>query len=158
MSTDGFDDHDQEGSVALNLLPQSASEPVPLDNTSEDTLPVSPSQRLYDAVTDCANLHPDANSPCSSRAGGEDENDEDEPAFDYQVLRDDSMPAALPGSGGWITSENMHEFFDEEGNWRGRGLGLGAGLVRDRNDTENGINGDSEALNSDEESKWRRTG
>ncbi|KAK8203600.1 hypothetical protein M8818_005250 [Zalaria obscura] len=24
----------------------------------------------------------------------------------------------MPGAGGWITSENMHEFFDEEGNLR----------------------------------------
>lgn len=30
----------------------------------------------------------------------------------------------MPGSGGWITAENVEQFFDEEGNWRGRGEGV----------------------------------
>jgi nucleotide-sensitive chloride channel 1A len=44
----------------------------------------------------------------------------------------------MPGSGGWITAENMSEYFDEVGNWRGskegedEHLGPGAGTVRSR--------------------------
>lgn len=50
------------------------------------------------------------------------------------------LPPPMPGSGGWITAENAHEFFDEEGNWRGRGgsLGDGAGRVRGRDEVEAG--------------------
>lgn len=73
----------------------------------------------------------------------------------------------MPGSGGWITAENVGEFFDEEGNWRGGeewtgdevfgmpgggvgggegGLGEGAGSVRREREEEEG-----------DETKWRRT-
>lgn len=68
----------------------------------------------------------------------------------------------MPGSGGWITAENVGDFFDEEGNWRGgeeftanevlgvpgAGLGEGAGSVRGREEGE-GL---------EDETKWRRTG
>ena len=73
---------------------------------------------------------------------------------------DGSLPPAMPGSGGWITAENMDEFVDENGNWidddtQPNGddeLGPGAGVVRPREAT------DAEDLAVDgEESKWRRT-
>ena len=74
------------------------------------------------------------------------------------------LPPPLPGSGGWITSGNVGEFFDEEGNWRGRevgaplnganGLGEGAGIVRPREDDHR--NGETEGVNG-EEAKRRRT-
>ena len=54
------------------------------------------------------------------------------------------LPPPVPGSGGWITAENVGEFFDEEGGWRG------AGRVRGREEGEEG-EGDGE------ETKWRRT-
>ena len=70
----------------------------------------------------------------------------------------------MPGSGGWITAENVGEFFDEEGQVRGGGrLGDGAGRVRGRDDGEEeeggegghaGVNGNGE----EDETKWRRTG
>lgn len=73
----------------------------------------------------------------------------------------------MPGSGGWITAENVSDFFDEEGNWRGGeewtesevlgvpggGLGEGAGSVRAR---EEGAEGDALGEEGDE-TKWRRT-
>ena len=91
------------------------------------------------------------------------------------------LPPPLPGSGGWITAENMGEFFDEEGNWRGGtaesggvrgdvvGLGPGAGVVRGRNEIEEqeGEGGQveegggeyaEEGAGVGEETKWRRTG
>ena len=82
-----------------------------------------------------------------------------------------ALPPPLPGSGGWITAENVGDFFDEDGNWRGGeewtenetlgvlgggvanvevGLGSGAGNVRARE--ENGTEGDQ-----GDETKWRRT-
>ncbi len=66
------------------------------------------------------------------------------------------LPPPMPGSGGWITAENVEEFFDEEGNWKGEGqgprLGEGAGVVRGREDGEDGV-----ADGDGEETKWRRT-
>lgn len=76
------------------------------------------------------------------------------------------LPPPMPGSGGWITADNVGDFFDEEGNWRGgeeftesevlgvpgAGLGEGAGSVRSREIGE----GDGEGLQ--DETKWRRTG
>ena len=67
-----------------------------------------------------------------------------------------SLPPSMPGSGGWITAENVGDFFDEEGNWKGEGeaprLGAGAGVVRGREDEEVAADdGDRE------ETKWRRT-
>ena len=65
------------------------------------------------------------------------------------------LPPPMPGSGGWITAENVGEFFDEEGNWRGRGgLGAGAGSVRGREEGEEGGDGED---GDGEETKWRRT-
>ena len=66
------------------------------------------------------------------------------------------LPPPMPGGGGWITAENVGDFFDEDGNWKGEGeapsLGGGAGLVRGREDEEDG-NGAGDG----EERKWRRT-
>lgn len=74
----------------------------------------------------------------------------------------------MPGSGGWITAENVGEFFDEEGNWRGEagggqevgisggGLGEGAGTVRAREEDGGGEEVGSEG-DGVEETKWRRT-
>jgi nucleotide-sensitive chloride channel 1A len=65
----------------------------------------------------------------------------------------------MPGSGGWITADNVHEYFDEDGNWIGEGgeegeaLGDGAGRTRGRNEVEGeGVNGDGP-----EDSKRPRT-
>ena len=85
-------------------------------------------------------------------AGPEDGND------DTAFTEVDGLPPPMPGSGGWITAENVSEYFNEEGNIRGGGLGPGAGMVRERDD--DGANG-VDAVGEDgegEESKWRRTG
>ena len=75
-----------------------------------------------------------------------------------------ALPPPMSGSGGWITAENVGEYFDEEGNWRGQSLGEGAGSVRRRDDEDgvDGLEGGEEAEGGDvgdgEETKWRRTG
>jgi len=71
----------------------------------------------------------------------------------------DGFPPPMPGSGGWITSENMGNFFDEEGNWRGGELGAGAGAVRERGEGQGEGEGEGEGRGIDgeeEEAKRRR--
>lgn len=125
---------------------------------------MSPTQALYAALRDGADFWPDP----------EDDDEEERPAIMFDVdgsgegVGDGALgglPPPMPESGGWITSENVGEFFDENGNWRGgeagarpdgvNGLGEGAGIIRPRDDDDDddretqGINGD--------ETKWRRT-
>ncbi|KAL1984053.1 hypothetical protein VTN96DRAFT_9650 [Rasamsonia emersonii] len=132
------------------------------ENKTEETA----TQALFAAVSACSNLHPD---PISH---GEDD-DEDYDMAEHQagvgsLLRsgviapgsnDGGLPPPVDGSSGWITAENMHEYFDEEGNWIGEGeppslpLGPGAGTVRPREDE-----GEGDGEGDGEETKWRRTG
>jgi chloride channel, nucleotide-sensitive, 1A len=46
----------------------------------------------------------------------------------------------MPSSSGWITADNVNEYFGEDGNWIGPGakeaLGKGVGRVRDRDEAE----------------------
>lgn len=97
---------------------------------------------FYAAVSACADLHPDP-----------DEDEDQGEGMDMDTA---------PGAGGWITSENMHEFVDENGEFRmpeggmgGQALGAGAGVVRTADDAQFE---DMEDGGEGEEGKWRRTG
>lgn len=156
-------EEDIEQCITLTVIPSEtpvADEATPSDlRTEEET--ESATQQLYNAVCECSNLHPDPAEP-----GDEDEEDEQKfiSAEDYAVLGsgDGDLPPPVDGSSGWITAENMHEFFDEEGNWIAGGeppsfpgmgsLGPGAGTVHEREDE---VNGDAEE--ETDEAKWRRT-
>ena len=140
--------------------------------SDESPLSESPTTSLFNALSACANLHPDPpgamddldTTPVLSGNG----------VPPFQILGDSNgdasdeatahgLPPALPGSGGWITAENLHEHFDDEGNWlpghgpqqereaekngheygeegaeeeRDRGLGPGAGSMRTRTEDE----------------------
>ncbi|KAM3068928.1 hypothetical protein ACMFMG_004103 [Clarireedia jacksonii] len=119
--------------------------------------PDTTTQQLYEAVTNCSNLVPD-------------EDEEMEDVHNNRIVveglsgiergtPDGSLPPPFPGSGGWITAENVGEYFDADGNWIGGGegeevesLGEGAGRVRghdevDGEDVQNGTNGDDEEAN-----------
>lgn len=110
------------------------------------------STALFKAISDCQELNPDPPQP------GE-EGEEGEGGFDETA----------PGATGWITSENMGDFMDENGNFRmpegmtviggedeeatqSEALGEGAGRTRtaDELDTEHGA--------GEEANKWQRTG
>ncbi|EGX90681.1 hypothetical protein CCM_07101 [Cordyceps militaris CM01] len=126
---------------------------------------------LYEAIAACSNLHPDP------AADDDDEDDNDdrivfEGSVEHEALEgfsgvlrgasDGSLPPPMPGSGGWITADNVAEYFDESGNWIGPGaevggedeeeLGEGAGRTRARDEVEaqdsvNGHDGEEDAEN-----------
>ncbi|OAA64437.1 hypothetical protein SPI_03084 [Niveomyces insectorum RCEF 264] len=201
---------DEPETVELTLAPAEspASLPAPAAAEPAEAAPAAPTpsiseaSKLFDAISACADLHPDRfgddrdgdgeddGYPSFFRQGangGEDDDDDgegygDEEAYDKYDEEDDGilieggdggatlepiegfrgvfrrrgdggaaasattttsttgLPPPMPGSGGWITAENAHEYFDEEGNWRGRGgrLGEGAGRVRGRDEVEAG--------------------
>lgn len=91
----------------------------------------NPAMSLFHAMSACADLNPDPASPASDT--------ED----------------TIPGAGGWITSDNMHEFIDEDGNFTSGGaLGAGAGTIRFRDEE---LVGDLNENDEEEDTKWRRT-
>ena len=96
---------------------------------------------LFKAISDCQELNPD-------------------PPLDG----DEELDETAPGASGWITSENMQDFVDENGDFRmpqgvtvvgddgvrEGGLGEGAGRARTAAEAQ-----DDEA---NDETKWQRTG
>ncbi|KXH64085.1 hypothetical protein CSAL01_01332 [Colletotrichum salicis] len=120
-------------------------------------------QKFYDAISACSDLHPD---PVDE---GDEEEDgriiferEHEPVEGYAGVLygapNGGLPPAFPGSGGWITAENVHEHFDADGNWIGQNgtedeeeeggqLGEGAGRIRGHDEANNGVNGHDDSGN-----------
>lgn len=139
---------------------------------------------MYEAISKCSDLNPDEDSEGDDGEydyedgpagriifegdGGDGGDGGSDPAVIegfsgvFAGARDGGLPPAMPGSGGWITAENVHEFFDEEGNWiGGEGeeveeggvsgeLGGGAGAVHPRGEEEEAaeregrVNGDGD--------------
>ncbi|KAK3057405.1 hypothetical protein LTR09_001589 [Extremus antarcticus] len=110
--------------------------------------PNAAAQVLFKAISDCQELNPDPPA-----AGDSDEEG---------GMGGIGFDETAPGATGWITSENMHEFVGEDGEFRlaegtavfgadeGEGLGEGAGRTR----TAAEVNGDGDEV----EGKWQRTG
>lgn len=106
------------------------------EERSDEERTQSSAQALYAAVSACADLHPDP--------------DEDEQGMDADEDQ-------APGATGWITSENMGDFMDEDGNFRiPEALGAGAGSVRTADDAQ--FEDADPSGDAEDESKWRRTG
>ncbi|RKF63860.1 putative benzoylformate decarboxylase protein [Erysiphe neolycopersici] len=122
--TDCYDheaqDDDDLGYIDLTLIPSSS--------TDEKKTAI---QTLYEAVSACSDLNPD---PSSENGGIIDYIDgEDSVRFEGNVgytgisgltglskdSIDDGLPPPFPGSGGWITAENVSKYLDEDGNWIG---------------------------------------
>lgn len=165
------EDADDLDTVELTLIPPASSSPAsvpastdgePASNGTDAHHPAPASQPgacklLFEAISACSNLHPDDE-------GEEDSADEgayaDGVIFEGSYGEEDgslpgvfrlgggslsgageALPPPMPGSGGWITAENAHEFFDADGNWiEDEGvageLGEGAGRVRGRDEME----------------------
>lgn len=159
----------EEDAISMTIVPQLPATPRQ-DAGDDETLLAddkpsdTPTELLFSALSECSNLHPDLN------AGEEGEDEEGGQQIGDSVLFQSGLimagnnagglPPALPGSGGWITAENMHEYFDEDGNWIGEdqgSLGPGAGSVRPREDGEEGQGHEDGSGQGTEETKWRRT-
>lgn len=156
---DGGTGDDDFNTFELTIIP-----PVTGEQTSQGE-----AKRLFEAISACSNLHPDA-----VEEGDEDEDEDDRIVFESShefealagftgVMRGTSnggLPPPMPGSSGWITAENVHEYFDEEGNWIGEEgvsgeLGDGAGRVRNREEADvDNING--QGAEEDSENKRPR--
>jgi nucleotide-sensitive chloride channel 1A len=123
-------------------------------------------QSLFEAVSNCSNLVPDEDEDMEEGAEIQFEGN-----IGYEGISglpgvqmgatDGGLPPPFPGSGGWITAENVSEYFDADGNWIGgevsvEVLGDGAGRVRgfDEVEGEAEMNGHDEG---DEASKRPRT-
>lgn len=173
LSTDagasGEDDEEAADTVEMTLTPATTNGAA-VDGER-------PVDALFRALSDCADLHPDPHEE-----DHEDETGAAMPSFVihgngtedvngglYQITAPageagpPGLPPPMPGSGGWITAENMHEYFDEEGNWKADGpapgmLGPGAGTVREREAEDDGEEKDNEQGEDGEEAKWQRTG
>ncbi|KAL9629917.1 MAG: hypothetical protein Q9204_005005, partial [Flavoplaca sp. TL-2023a] len=119
-------------------LPRS---PPPLGLTEETTARVDPTtvvQQLFSALSACADLHPDHDSNSGFRI---DDEGAPFPASEAVYTPIDGLPPPMLGSGGWITAENVGDFLDEEGNFRGGGEGLGEGaeMVKGREMDDDGV-------------------
>jgi chloride channel, nucleotide-sensitive, 1A len=148
---------DEPETVELTLLPPPPSQ-AQSDPTSTTQLPSDSVKALFEAVSACSNLHPD---PVDQEDDEDMLDSDDRIVFEGNVRHegisglpgvsrgasDGGLPPPFPGSGGWITAENVNEFFDTEGNWiGGRGdeggdgegepLGEGAGRVRVRDEVD----------------------
>ncbi|KKA28444.1 hypothetical protein TD95_002593 [Thielaviopsis punctulata] len=173
---DGGAGDDEFDDLELTLVPAQITTAV-----DSATLKEQPeAARLYAAISVCSDLHPDP------AAEGDDDDDAAYPEIivegstEHQALdgftgilkgaANGGLPPPMPGSSGWITAENVHEFFDEDGNWIGGGdqvegdeggedvsgvLGEGAGRVRQRDEAEP-ENGDAEKPEGDGENKRPR--
>ncbi|POS88420.1 hypothetical protein EPUL_000167 [Erysiphe pulchra] len=111
-------DEDDLGYIDLTLIPSLSADEKK-----------SAIQTLYEAVSACSDLNPD---PSSDDGGIIDYiNGDDSVRFEGNVgytgisglaglskdLIDNSLPPPFPGSGGWITAENVSKYLDEDGNW-----------------------------------------
>ena len=170
LANDSTEDIEPE-SLSITIVPTASAPPGTATETeptdpveAEDKPEETPVQALFNALSNCSNLHPDP----------VDEDDEDEDGS--RLIRSGlampgdtsgGLPPPMPGSGGWITAENMHEFVDENGDFIDNGdddndmsgegsaaaqepLGSGAGTVRTREDSAADADGE-------DESKWQRT-
>ena len=157
------DDHDPESTFELTLIPAPTRVTAGAPPSPPEEGYVPPAQALYDALRVAADMY--------TELGDEDDGEGPTIMLDVggagEVAEDGAVPGlppVIPGSGGWITSDNIGEFFDEEGNWRGEEadvrpddgneLGEGAGIIRPREDGYH--DGGTEGVDG-EESKRRRT-
>ncbi len=173
---------DEPDSISLTIIPTASGPPDTQTQTqsaddvepdtdaiaAEDKPLQTPIMAMFTALSNYSNLHHD---PVD--AGDEDQDPSQSRLFQaglaFPGASDGALPPAMPGSGGWITAENIHEFLDEEGNWiqnegdeeeaeegaQDDGLGPGAGTVRPRE--EGNGHGDGEAGDGAEDTKWQRT-
>ncbi|KAJ5146219.1 uncharacterized protein N7515_000783 [Penicillium bovifimosum] len=140
------EDDEEEECVAFTVV-------LPGDATAQDSeTEETPTQQLYGAVSACSYLHPDPVEDDSDDEDGTKFITAEEHEGVFQLGGNGDLPPPVDGSSGWITAENMDQFFDKDGNWIAGGeppsfpLGPGAGTVRAREEED-----------GEDETKWRKT-
>lgn len=189
LSPDGGADDDDFETVELTLIPPTSTSATEAttetkEEEAEPTIgkkqPDNEATKLYKAISACSDLNPDP----VEEGDEDDEYDDDRIVFEGDAIEgfqgvfagssSGGLPPPMPGSGGWITAENVHEYFDEDGNWIGGDeqvedeiegeqeggvsgeLGEGAGTVRRREDVEDSAGGEGGEKDEQGESKRAR--
>ncbi len=162
---EGGEEEEELDSISLTIIPQNDAPPPPTtadpNSTIDDHSPQPPTVAMFTALSNCSNLHPDPVNDEQELPGLQDS-----ALFQAGMIAPGNasggLPPAMPGSNGWITAENMGEYFDEDGNWiaeestgQGDVLGAAAGNVRSREDDEDEP---AQENGNTDETKWRRTG
>ncbi|KAK7745172.1 hypothetical protein SLS62_009885 [Diatrype stigma] len=165
FSESGADDDEGFDPIELTLIPykeSSSSEGLLIDPLNKER-----ATALFNQISACSNLNPDPHDEQD-----DDEDEADRIVFEGEhetlegftgVLRGDvsgGLPPPMPGSSGWITADNVDQYFDADGNWIGEDgvsgeSGEGASRVRTREDDANGANGHEDE--DGQESKRPRT-
>ena len=173
QGSDGEEDDSTTDSISLTIVPQpnaAATETGPdADGQADDHILQSTAHKMFLALSDCSNLHPDSFDESADLQGST--------LLQAGILTPGNqlggLPPPMPGSSGWITAENMGEYFDEEGNWirddkqeadveEGQPVepalpsnGPSTGTVRSRSECDGREHDRDEDGNQD--AKWRRT-
>ncbi|KAF3920998.1 hypothetical protein ABW20_dc0107290 [Dactylellina cionopaga] len=171
-----FDDHDYS-SLEITIYPPQTT----LTTSAEGGNVTSSTKEIFEALTQCSDLHPDS-KPGFFGGGEDDEGDGEDGGgviyFDHAATGGATgaggitflggadevggIPALAPG--GWITAENVDSIqwtIDGQsgvGDPNEANLGPGAGSIRrrDEGDEDGGVNLDTTESNG-AEPKWRRT-
>ena len=163
FSTANVSGQDEEPeSTSMTIIPTASAPPptVTEEVTVEDQSEQTPVMAMFTSLSNCSNLHPDPIDPDDPDLGIEGSR-----LYHAGMMMpgnaDGDLPPPMPGSGGWITAENMHEYIDEEGNWiegndeepaqEAEVLGPGAGSIRAHEELDQAeeVDGDT--------NKWQRT-
>ncbi|KAJ3551794.1 hypothetical protein NPX13_g11273 [Xylaria arbuscula] len=145
------DDDESFEPIELTLIPYKPGSGEEGD-AALDPLNAERTNALFNQISACSNLNPDPRNE-------DEDDDEDEFNADHIIFEGSvdegvaieglpgvlqgnnagGLPPPMPGSSGWITADNVNEFFDEQGNWIGDEgvsgeLGDGAGRVRGRDE------------------------
>ncbi|KAI8952264.1 regulator of volume decrease after cellular swelling-domain-containing protein [Xylaria longipes] len=167
FSDSGPDDDENFEPIELTLIPYKAA--TNDDPPAIDPLNAERTNALFNQISACSNLNPDPRNE-DEDDDGNDEFNADHIIFEGSVdqgvaieglpgvlqgSNSGGLPPPMPGSSGWITADNVNEYFDEDGNWIGDEgvsgeLGDGAGRVRGRDEAEqDGANGHEEVDDGD---------
>lgn len=170
FSRSGGDDDEVSDPIELTLVPSSDIASIAPQNNHRATM-------IFKQISACSNLHPD---PTNEDDEADEDDDFDRIVFEgnvegnaggdaveglpgvFQGDLNGGLPPPMPGSSGWITAENVDDFFDANGNWIGGEegvsgeLGDGAGRVRGHDEMDEDVpNGQENG--EDTESKRPRT-
>lgn len=139
------EEEEEPAETEITLLPPLDDGGVPSEENKKAFI-----KGLFEGISACADLNPDPQDEDSDEEMGDSRiMFEGNIGYDgisglpgaFSGVSDGGLPPPFPGSGGWITAENVGEYFDAEGNYIGgqeepEALGEGAGRVRGHEEVE----------------------